>query len=125
MLGWHISLYRIADGVQPQSGAAFQLGARLAVWQAGASGLDWLDALVRDGKALLLGGNGYPVNYAGQARHLLPRITEGPPNANPRWMSGVGDTITRDWVGRTEIDQAAAADCDPDEWLCVEAWDES
>jgi hypothetical protein len=36
-----------------------------------------------------------------------------------------GDVITDKWEGKTVIDGATAAQCRPDEWLIVEAWDES
>jgi hypothetical protein len=29
------------------------------------------------------------------------------------------------WEGKTTIDEAALDSCDPEEWLLVEAWDES
>jgi hypothetical protein len=48
MLGWHISIYRQADsGVSPAV-ADSRDGTRLAVWQIGLGGLDWLIELVRE-----------------------------------------------------------------------------
>jgi hypothetical protein len=125
MMGWHISVYRIPSDAPspPEYGSA--RAERVAVWQAGASGLDWLDALVAQGDARLLGGNGYPMQYAAPARHLLPAIVAGPPSANARWMVGPHDVLLEGWIGRTLIDDAVVSQCSPDEWLVVQVWDES
>jgi hypothetical protein len=99
----------------------------LAVWQTGLYGLRWIDELAKDGHAVNLGGNGYPCRYTAPAEVLLPRIIEGPPEANEHWIIG-GEPVTVDkdlWIGKTLIDQAAIADCRSNEWLLVEAWDES
>jgi hypothetical protein len=45
--------------------------------------------------------------------------------ARDRWLSGAGDLITNKWEGKTMVDGDAIALCRPDEWLLVEAWDES
>jgi hypothetical protein len=44
---------------------------------------------------------------------------------NATWSHDAGDVLTSEWEGKTAIDRAAAAECSPDEWLLVEAWDES
>ena len=125
MLGWHISIYRqLDDGTSPASLESPE-GERLAVWQTGLGGLDWLEELVNAGLALVLGGNGYPCRYTATAQALLPRISGGPPRARAVWASGVNDILTEKWAGRTVIDDAAVAACRPEEWLIVEAWDES
>ena len=74
MLGFHMSVYRQTDeGVAPATFDSPE-GPRLAVWQTDAWGLDWLNDLVKAGRA---------------------------------------------------IDSAVVAACRPDEWLLVQAWDES
>ena len=125
MLGWHISIFRQQDGGAEPAATDSPQGARVAVWQTRLSGLDWIDQLCNTGDALSLGGNGYPVWYTAKAAHLLPVILNGPPNANSVWMRDVGDIVTEGWAGRTVIDQTVAAACSPDEWLLIEAWDES
>ena len=113
MLGWHISVYRQSDG------------SRLAVWQAGWHGLQWIDALVEAGDAVSLGGDGYPFRYTATAATLQPILIDGPPNARKAWVSEPGDILTENWAGATVLDHAALAQCAPDEELLLEAWDES
>jgi hypothetical protein len=124
-LGWHISIYRQqSDGAAP---AAFGTahGTRLAVWQTGLGGLDWIVDLVKQQKAIALGGNGYPTEYTAMATHLLARIREGPPDANAVWSFDPGDVLLPGWLGKTTKDLAAMDACRPDEWLLIQAWDES
>ena len=79
MLGWHISIYRQADGGASPATTESIRSTRLAVWQTGLGGLDWVQELVQAGKAIDLGGNGYPCRYTAAAENLIPRIEDGPP----------------------------------------------
>ena len=125
MLGWHISVYRqTTDGMSPATFDSVE-GARLAVWQADWRGLDWLLDLAKAGKAIELGGSGYPCRFTATAENLIPHFIETPPRAHENWLVGDGDVTTEKWEGKTVTDAAAAAQCRPDEWLLVEAWDES
>jgi hypothetical protein len=124
-LGWHISVYRQRnDGSAP---ASFESpdGRRLAVWQTGISGLNWIDELVRQQRAIGLGGNGYPLRYTAMAREIIPQIRGEPPAAKAVWTSDPGDIILPGWLGKTTQDFEAMDACRPDEWLLIEAWDES
>jgi hypothetical protein len=124
-LGWHISVYRQQnDGSAPAAFGAPH-GARLAVWQTGLSGLDWLDDLVNQHKAIDLGGNGYPMEYTAMASYIIPRLHGDPPLAKAVWTFDEGDIITPEWLGKTTKDTEAMDACCPDEWLIVQAWDES
>jgi hypothetical protein len=125
MLGWHISVYRQTNDGQSPAEAGSEHGARLAVWQSEVGGLQWLDALVKTGEAINLGGNGYPFHYTAQAEHLISTIVDGPPAARQTWLNGQDDVVTSQWDGKTIIDHAAANDCRSGEWLLIEAWDES
>jgi hypothetical protein len=125
MLGWHISVFKQRNDGASAATWESEPGSRLAVWQTSLGGLDWLEELVKAGKAISLGGSGYPCRYTATAEHVIPRIIETPPGARTVWVSGAGDIITDKWEGKTVVDSEAAAQCRPDEWLLVEAWDES
>ena len=126
MLGWHISVYRQANGGQAPATAQSPHGTRLAVWQTGLGGIDWLDELVTADKALDLGRNGgYPCLYTARGADLIPRIVDVPPLARSPWHRDGADIVTEKWEGKTVIDRAACDGCRPDEWLLVVAWDES
>lgn len=125
MLGWHISVFRQLDGGANPAVADSPQGARLAVWSARLAGLGWLDTLVESGRAVDLGGCGYPSFYTLQAKTALPVIAAEPPDANETWVSGLEDTPASAWVGKTSVDAGVAKECKPEEWLIVEVWDES
>lgn len=125
MLGWHISIFRQESGGSVPATFASQRGVRIAVWQTGHSGLDWIDTLVKRGTVIGLGGNGYPKRYTAQKKAIDQQILGGPPQANSVWICGPADVTTAEWVGRTSVDNEALSACEPDEWLLIEAWDES
>lgn len=127
MLGFMIHVCRTADDSQPASANTPRQGQQLlAMWQCKLRGLDWLDALVNEGHAIDLGGDGYPLRYTAQAKHVLPKITDGePPHANPRWLHGEGDIVQGYEHRKTQRKDEAIAACPPDAWLLIEAWDES
>jgi len=125
MLGWNIRVYRQLNGGALPTAAKEPFGTRLAVWQTGSDGLSWIDELVTAGKAIDLGGIGYQFEYTATAKELIPRIIDTPPGAHLTWVCQAEDIITDEWEGKTVVDHAVAAACDPDEWLLIEAWDES
>jgi hypothetical protein len=98
---------------------------RLAVWQAGWRGLHWIDELVKARKAINLGGDGYPCRYTLTAEHVIAQIAQSPPEARTTWAYDATDIITEKWEGKTAIDHGALDRCRPNEWLLIEAWDES
>ena len=125
MLGWNISVHRQSnDGDQPAF-AGVGSAKKLAVWQTGILGIEWLDALVKDNDAIYLGGNGYPSQYTARARHIIPVLSTKPPHARDNWIHDHDDVLTDKWIGKTFIDTQAIAECSDDEWLLVVAWDES
>jgi hypothetical protein len=128
MLGWFISVYRMKNGgkapAAPGSASSAQ-GKRLASWQAGWGGIDWIEELVKQGKALNLGGDGYPVWFTASAEHLVSPILSGPPEARKVWAYEEGDVLLKEWVGKTVLDQAELKRCSPQEWLLIEVFDES
>lgn len=125
MLGWNISVFRQEGGGASPATFESPEGTRIAAWQTGWRGLEWLDDLVKEGKALDLGGTGYPCRYTATAQVLLPRVIDQPPGARANWVADAGDVVNEKWEGTTAVNQAVAALCRPDEWLLVVAWDES
>jgi hypothetical protein len=125
MLGWHVSVYRQKDGGRSPATAKSEEGTRLAVWQADVGGLKWIHELVKAGKAIDLLGNGYPNRYTAVAENLIPHISATPPLAREHWLLEAGDIVTDQWVGKTVTDPIEITQCRPDEWLLIEAWDES
>lgn len=107
MLGWDIAIYTQPDGSTPATMSSKE-GDVVARWETGLGGLDWIDAIVAEGKATSLGGNGYPIRYTFQAKHLLAGISKALDSAT--FVRGID---THGVEGR------------PDEWLLVEAWDMS
>ena len=125
MIGWNIGVYRQSDGGARPATVETSTGTRLAVWQTNVFGLRWIDNLAAERKAIDLGGNGYPNLYTATAEHLLPSILAIPPEARDNWIIGEGTVDPAIWVGKTLIDETEARRCRFDEWLLVEAWDES
>jgi hypothetical protein len=124
MLGWNISVYKLEQGAV-RATTKSPTGVRLAVWQTGLDGLDWIDELVKDGKAMNLGGNGYPCRFTATAEHLIPHFVNGSPEAHSTLSFEGSGILMEGWKNKTAIDQTAIAACRPDEWLLLMAWDES
>jgi hypothetical protein len=125
MLGWNIGVYRQQSyGKSPAPFSAAH-GQCLAIWQTGMNGLDWIETLVKEQKAISLGGNGYPVEFTAMAMYLTPFLQEGPPYARSPWTHSRDDVLLPGWIGKTVKDLVALHACRPEEWLLVEAWDES
>jgi hypothetical protein len=144
MLGWHVSVYAVVAGRTSDAPAppdqpstrglslaqmdslrdGFARGDRIAVWQADVGGLRWIDELVDSGAAIAARENGYPSVFYAKAVDVVSRL-DAPPGARPVWVAGPDDVLTEKWAGRTVVDHSAAAACAPEEWLLIEAWDES
>jgi hypothetical protein len=125
MLGWHITVFRQAAGGDSPASFEAATGATLAVWQTGVGGLNWLDGLVEKGLAISLGGNGYPTEYTARLEHIKATILNGPPLARETWVFQVGDILTDKWLGKATVDHKALCQCTAEEWVLIQAWDES
>lgn len=125
MLGFFMELYRQKDGGALPATRNSEEGQKIAVWQTGPHGVDWLFELAKAGKAIDMPGGGYPDRFTAPAREIIPCMIEGPPQARERWIAGEEQVFVGPWAGATKIDRKALAACKPDEWLLVQAWDES
>ena len=125
MLGWNISVHRQRNGGANPAEMNADCDDALAIWQTGIRGLEWLDELVVAGKAIDLGGNGYPLWYTARAIDTLPQLIPKPPMARDVWQFDPGDVLTEKWLGKTFLNTHAIIECPAEEWLLIEAWDES
>lgn len=145
MLGWAIAVHRFGSPTLRQARGDANLirslleahsessdvphptdrDPRIATWQAGLGGVSWLEQLVKRGRAASTKHNGHPNLYMITCRDFNGRLEAALPDERPVWLAGATDVITDRWLGRTTIDAELLAKCDQDEWLLVEAWDES
>lgn len=122
MLGWNINVWRQID---PPDTPARKRRGFIARWEAGIFGTDWLDTLVKEGRAVNLGGTGYPCRYSMTAAVLVSMISSGPPRHKgpvPLIMSE-DRVLPANGIADFELDQSVLAECAPDEELIVDAWD--
>ena len=111
MLGWQVIISKGDD--------------TLCSWSTGIGGLEWLDELVKEGKAEDQGGNGYPNLYSAKAKEILTVLSEGAPKYSGPTV--IGDDYIR--IGGLndviKIDRSKLNNCSPDDQLTIEAWDQS
>jgi hypothetical protein len=116
MLGWEVFVYRHANA-RPEN--------LLARWTTRSVGVDWIDRLVREGRACDLGGNGYPCLYRASAAVLLPvvagaKLGKSFPASTIPWEAVFpADFSAIVW----DLEHLKA--CKPDEVLLVHAFDQS
>ena len=116
MLGWEVFVYRHAEA-RPEN--------LLARWTSRSVGVDWIDRLVREGRAFDLGGNGYPCLYRASAAVLLPVVAgtklgkSFPASTLPQEAVFPADFSAIVW----NLEHLKA--CEPDEVLLVRAFDQS
>jgi hypothetical protein len=104
----------------------------VAEWSAGVYGIDWLDEMVKAGTALAFGSSpGYPYSYTARAKDLAPHLVRYPPEAKVHVHQYVDEGVPPEpptggrLEARAHVGHASLADLRPDEWLGVEAWDQS
>ena len=121
MLGWFII---ISTQTPEERDAGSDQDRNLASWEAGLFGIDWLKALVSDGKATQLAFDGYPMRFAAAAGDVLPLIGAGPPT--PKSPLVIGDDYVQrpGWSGKATIQHAKIACCRPDLMVTIDAWDQ-
>lgn len=144
MLGWDISVYTMVPrntsdaptkDDQPSTRGLtltqmdslrdrFVQGNQIAAWQSGVEGLRWIDEIVESGAAIAVSTDGYPSLFCAKALDVLPRL-DSPPEARGIRHLDPNGILTEHWAGRTVINESVMAACTPDQWLWIEAWDES
>ncbi len=124
MIGWNFSIYRKKTSRDILADISTLEGPCLAEWQTGSDGLNWIRLLVDEKKAIDLGGNGYPYRFTAPVKVLWPYINK-PPVALESWLYQPTDIITSMWKGKTVVVKDELGRCTEEEWLVIEAWDES
>ncbi len=116
MLGFDVSIYYLDDQGKRQS---------LAGWSA--YGLDWIDELVAQNRAVLVqDSGGYPYAYELTAEEVLPMLSPSARAAldqrisRKAWPTGEWNT-----PGGGTIHEKSLAACPKNAILTVEAWDQS
>ena len=117
MLGYDVSVYKQSIKSESES--------RVAGWQTGIRGLDWLDELVKEKRAAYLSRNGYPEWYFVTAGILLPIITVGLPANNSPLVVGDDYILPKNWSSDIVWNHDAVLACSKADLLIVEAWDQS
>ena len=98
----------------------------LASWRASAWGTDWLENLVKEGKAQNLATNsGYPQIFSMKAKDLLPILIAGIPQTDAGLVIGEDYAISGTKVWNFKINQIAMNQCKSEDELLIEAWDQS
>lgn len=125
MLGWQIYINRQTIKNEKTCESSLRNEALLATWVTGINGCNWIDILVKQGKAEEQPGDFCIRRYCVEARVLLPIIWSLPKKYHGPIV--VGD----DYIdfGRfnedIEIFQSRIDECSPDELLSIETWDQS
>lgn len=123
MLGWMIIIHAQIPGVIPTEDPNTH-GRELARWDTGIYGLDWVTELEKEGKATAFYGCGYPDIYVANAADILAKISARPPAPKgPVVLSEDGEALPNDKVVGDTRDEDAIAQCPPDEYLTIVAWD--
>lgn len=112
MLGWQVFVIKGNE--------------KIASWTTGVSGIDWLQDLVKDGKAKELDANsGYPYALSVSASVFWPFTYSGIPEGADGTV--IGDDyvapIGKNW--NISFDKDKLLGCKPDDELIIEAWDQS
>lgn len=123
MLGWEIVIFD-ADPEDLEDGELRRIG-EIGCWMTGLGGTDWLDDLVREGLAVGLGGNGYPMTYTLPASTLRRRLIDGLPRPTGGAVVGSDYVLPAGWLGKLRIDIRRLAALPSNSVLTIEAWDQS
>ncbi|WP_449427213.1 hypothetical protein [Rhodanobacter umsongensis] len=122
MLGWWII---ISSQTPQERDNAVDKSAILATWEASVGGKEWIDALVRDGKATQLLFDGYPCRFIAAAKHIFPLIQHGPPQHTAPVVIGDDYVSEGGWSAKATIHRDRMAACPEEKTLTIDAWDQS
>ena len=115
MLGWEVFVFRDSSAKREDI---------IVRWMTSIFGLDWLDELVKDGRATDLGGDGYPNRYEISAGALLLILSKGLPANSSPLVIGDDYVLPEGWSGDITWCQDPAT-CEHSDTLFLEVWDQS
>jgi len=121
MIGWWIVV--AAQTPEERDRSLDRKEAVMANWEVGPGGIDWLQQLVREGKATWLAFNGYPNRYTAKAGDVLPLLAGGPPAHRGPAIIGDDYVMPANWKGDAIFHPDKIATCPPDQPLTIDAWD--
>ncbi len=123
MLGFLIIVY--PEGAKLTKLPQIQDPETVAHWLVGYSGIDWLEDMVKTGLATCLNSSGYPCQYRMLWKDLLPELLIQPkPHRGPP-VIGEGYAMESGWTDPKKINREALARRQSDDWMIVDAWDQS
>ena len=115
MLGWEVFAFRNSNAKRENL---------IVHWMTSVFGLDWLDQLVKEGRATDLGGNGYPNRYEISVGVLVPLLSKGLPANSSPLVIGDDYVLPEGWSGSVTWRQDPAT-CRASDTLFLEVWDQS
>ena len=124
MLGWEIYINRLTVKREfDLMEESLNDDTLLATWITGIDGLNWINALVKEGKAEFLGGCGYPQSFSAKADVLIPKIYSMPRNYKGTTIIGDDYVHLGGFNKDMKINQSRIDECSPNEILRIEEWD--
>jgi hypothetical protein len=92
-------------------------------WTTGTYGLSWIEDLVKEGNAVSLGGDGYPIRYLIKTKVLRSVLHKGFQAQDSLPVIGDNYYLPSGYNSNIHISTELFADCSDDEELVVTAWD--
>lgn len=124
MLGYEIFVYRM-DLIEMPERPGSKDSALLARWMVNLFGLDWLQELVKQGKAEFERNSGYPERFIVAAQYILPVLKAGVPRARSPLVIGDDYVMPPNWIGDAVLHEDRIAACPAEQLLRIDAWDQS
>lgn len=119
MLGW---LVIVSTSSSEESNVSDNVIAR---WEVGPGGTNWIEKLVRSGKAEQQSFSGYPSRYIARAGDILPLLAEGPPAHTGPAIFGDDYVLPANWRGQVTMYSERIQSCTNESMLTIDAWDQS
>lgn len=126
MLGWMIVIKALTPERKYKWDTEQEV-VRLAHWDTNLEGIDWLEELVKEGKAKLVRDDGYPRSYTAKASDVRSILANGIPDydADDAGIIGPYDYSPFGRTCRVRMDKEKMEACRRNRVLTIEAWDGS